>query len=90
VPSDVKLPCRASIPSIGKVDGMITGRYWIEDRGWFAEIEHEAVAGFPTIAQVPLAAVERLPGVDYSAIKPRWFIRSKLGLVPQDHPPVIG
>jgi hypothetical protein len=85
MPPKVKLPCRAFIPSIGKLDGMITSRYWIEDRGWFAEIEYEAVPDFPTIAQVPLSAVERLEGVDYSAIKPKWFMRSRLGLVPQDH-----
>jgi hypothetical protein len=83
----VELPCRAWIPSIGKVEGFIVSRYWIEDRGWFADVEYEAVAGFPTIAQVPLAAVEGLAGVDYAAIKPKWFMRSRVGLVAQDHPP---
>jgi len=46
---------------------MITGRYWIQDRGWYAEIEHEGVANFTTIAQVPLSAVERLEGGSYGS-----------------------
>jgi hypothetical protein len=67
----------------------MTDRYWIEDRGGVAEIADEArsAVGMAATLLVPLADVQRLPGIDYDQIRPRWFVkRSPAGYELQDQP----
>ncbi|MCI0689937.1 MAG: hypothetical protein L0Y54_22270 [Sporichthyaceae bacterium] len=69
---------------------MITGRSWSEDRGWEAEIVR-AGSSERLAELVPLDRVERLEGVDYSGIRPRWYTRTATGgWVSKDHPPSPG
>lgn len=69
----VSLPCRVRKPE-GTVDAYILERYWIEGQGWFAKITLEggSMVGMRPTHQVPLDQVERISGVNYEAIKPRW------------------
>jgi hypothetical protein len=66
-------------------------RYWIEDQGWFALIADDGrgMLGMQGTVQVPLEAVEPIAGVDYSVLKPRWWVWRQTGYVPRDHPPSI-
>jgi hypothetical protein len=67
----------------------LVDRYWIEGQGWVALIEDDgqAMLGMQGTRQVPLETVEPVAGVDYSAIKPQWWVWRRRGYVPQDHPP---
>jgi hypothetical protein len=64
-------------------------RYWIEGTGWVALIEDDgqAMLGMQGARQVPLDTVEPVAGVDYSVIRPRWWVWRQTGYVAQGHPP---
>lgn len=84
-------PCRVRLGDGTVIDAVITGRSWSEDRGWEAEIVRVGASKDGLAELVSLDQVERLPGVDYSGIKPRWYTRTATGgWVSKDHPPSSG
>jgi hypothetical protein len=87
--SAVKLPCRVRLPDGAWRAAILVDRYWIEGQGWVAVIEDDGrgMLGMQGTTQVPLNAVEPVAGVDYSVIKPRWWVWRQTGYVPEDHPP---
>ena len=73
---DLKLPCRVRLPDGAWRDAVLVDRYWIEGTRWVALIEDDgqAMLGMQGARQVPLDTVEPVAGVDYSVIRPRWWV----------------
>jgi hypothetical protein len=84
-----KLPCRVRLPDGTWRDAVMVDRCWIEGTGWVAVVEDNGrgMLGMQGTMQLPLEEVEPIAGIDYSGIRPTWWLWRGTGYVPHDHPP---
>jgi hypothetical protein len=67
------LPVRVVVDGGGNVaHGTIHDRVWVQDTGWLAFVRWP---GWQWGRWVRLENVRQLPDVDYSPIRPRWWVR---------------